>query len=106
MGGSNSRVRLTNFLRRSERDRSDTEEDEEGWSMQPDEDDTSEDENFDSGNVQNMLRYLLRYRLMSRYLKPHEAYPISLLWHIKECLLLVNHRYYRLRTESIVSMLE
>ena len=80
MGGNNSRTRLTNFLRRSERDRSDTEEeDEEGWSVEPAEEDSSEDENFDSGNVQDMLRYLLRYRLISRYLKPHEVYPISLL---------------------------
>lgn len=67
MGGNSSRLRLTRFLHRPERDRSDTEEDEEGWSVQQDEVDTSEDE-FDNGNVQDMLRYLLRYRLISRCL--------------------------------------
>ena len=72
MGGNNSRTRSIHFLRHSERDRSDTEEDEEGWEVQPDEEDTGEDESFDSGNVQDMLQYLLRYRLISRYLKPHE----------------------------------
>ena len=79
MGGNNSRLRL--LLRRSERDQSDTEEEEEeeeGW--QPDEDDTSGDDSFDSGNVQDMLRYLLRYRLISRYQVNHmKAYPMSLL---------------------------
>ena len=76
MGGNNSRTGdLTQFLSHAERDRSDTEDDEEGWSEQPDEDETSGDD-FDSGNVQNMLRYLLRYRLISRYLKLHVTYPI------------------------------
>ena len=67
MGGSSSRSRLTRFLRRPERDRSDTEEEvEEGWSAHPDEDDSSGDDSFDNGSVQDMLRYLLRYRLISR----------------------------------------
>lgn len=73
MGGNNSRVRITRYLRRPERDRSDTEEeDEEGLSVQPVEDDSSGDDSFDnSGDVQNMLRYLLRYRLQSRSLQLH-----------------------------------
>lgn len=72
MGGNSSRISLNRLLSRNserERDGSDTEEDEEGWFVQPDEDDTSGDDSFDSGNVQDMLRYLLRYRLISRFLK-------------------------------------
>ena len=70
MGGNSSRSRLTRFLRRPERDRSDTEEDdEEGLSVHPDEDESSGDESFDNGSVQDMLRYLLRYRLISRCYK-------------------------------------
>jgi len=70
MGGNSSRVRLTRYLRRPERDRSDTEEEEEdGLSVQPVEDDSSGDDSFDDGSVQDMLRYLLRYRLRSRSLK-------------------------------------
>lgn len=72
MGGNSSRISLNRLLSRNserERDGSDTEEDEEGWIVQPDEDDTSGDDSFDSGNVQDMLRYLLRYRLISRFLK-------------------------------------
>lgn len=72
MGGNSSSGRLTRFLRRPERDRSDTEEDEEGWTVQADEDDTSGDDSYDNENVQDMLRYLLRYRLISRSLKSRD----------------------------------
>ena len=88
MGGNNSRTRrLTRFLRRSERDRSDTEDDDddEEWSEQPDEDETTGDD-FDSGNVQNMIRHLLRYGLISRYLKLHVTCPM-----IYKLLLLLLH---------------
>lgn len=70
MGGNSSRLHLTRFLRRPERDRSDTEEEGvEGWPIHSDENETSGDESLDNGSVQDMLRYLLRYRLISRSLK-------------------------------------
>lgn len=63
MGGNTSRYQF--LSRRPERDLGEMEEDEEGWPVQQDEDDTSGDDSYDSGNVRDMLRYLLRYRLNS-----------------------------------------
>jgi len=70
MGGRISRSRMS---RTEINTRSDTEEDDEGsWfysTIEEEEEinnDDNDDEHYVTGSVQNMLRYLLRYRLMSR----------------------------------------
>jgi len=70
MGGRISRSRMS---RTEINTRSDTEEDDEGsWFYSPIEEEEeinnedNDDQHYVTGSVQNMLRYLLRYRLMSR----------------------------------------
>jgi len=67
MGGRISRSRMS---RTEINTRSDTEEEDEGpWfysAIEEEEEENEDDEPYVTGSVQNMLRYLLRYRLMSR----------------------------------------